>query len=478
MLKQKAVSATLWSAADIVLRQGLQLVVSITLARLLTPNEFGTIALLYLFTGVANVFVDSGLGAALIQRRDITHTDESTVFWFNISVAVLAAAALWTAAPLIADFYSKPILVPLTRALAINVFVNALGAIHGSLLSKRLDFRTLMKVGVCASVVSGLVAVALAWQGLGVWSLAVQTLTATLTTTVLLWSFNRWRPALVFSIASARRLFGFGGSLLASSLIDMIYTRGYTVIIGKFYGVSALGFYDRAESTKQLPVGIMVGVMARVAFPIFSEAAHDPELLRRGVQLAVRSMMFINAPMMLGMAAVAEPLVLTLFGEQWLPIAPVMRVLCLAGLLWPLHVINLNALMAQGHSHLFLRLEVIKKIVGVPLLVGGSFFGVMGIAWSQVIFGSFAFVLNAKYTGKYLEYGAARQLKDVAVIVAIAAIVFVCVSYAADIVRMSPPVLELTALVVFGAALFIAMSWGMRLAALQDILDMRHYLKK
>ncbi len=466
-LTHKSLSAVVWSGADIFLRQGLAFVVSIALARLLSPEEFGTIALLYLFTGIASAFVDSGFSAALVQRQDTTSTDESTVFWFNLTMGALVALGLGAAAPWIAGFFQLPILELLTLALALNVFVSALGSIHGTLLTKRLDFRTQMEIGAWSTLLSGTVAILLAWRGFGVWALAAQTLTATTVTTVLLWWLNPWRPRRVFSLDSARRLFGFGGYMLASGLLDIAYNRLYTLLIGKFYGVRELGFYSRADGVKQLPVGVLTGILSRVAFPIFSSAAHDPERLRRGTRLAVRGMMLINVPMMLGLAVVAEPLIATLFGAQWLPAVPILQVLCLAGVFWPLHVINLSVLMAQGHSHLFFRLEVVKKGLGVALLVAGAFYGVMGIAWSQVIFGALAFGINAYYTRRYLGYGPVAQIKDFSPALAVS-LPMVGAVYGLGAWLIVPPALELLAMTVLGAVVFLALAWVSRVSALRD----------
>ena len=248
-LKTKALSATLWSGADILMRQGLQFGISIALARLLSPEEFGTIALLYLFTGIASAFVDSGFSSALIQRQDITHTDESTVFWFNLAIGALVAISLWAAAPLIARFFVLPVLLPLTGLLALNIFLSALGSIHGTLLTKHLNFRVQMKIGAFSSLISGAIAITMAYYGYGVWALAAQTLAATILTTLLLWCLSPWRPALVFSKRSVRELFGFGGYMLASGLLDIIYNRAYTLLIGHFFGVKKLGFYNRADGT-------------------------------------------------------------------------------------------------------------------------------------------------------------------------------------------------------------------------------------
>lgn len=468
MLKERALSASLWSGADIVFRQGTQFVVSIVLARLLTPGEFGTVALLALFTGIATVFVDGGFSVALIQRGDVDRTDESTVFWFNLVTGGVVSLCLLGAAPLIASFYRMPVLLPLTIAMACNVFIGSLGAIHSTLLSKRLNFVAQMKVGCVATLISGVLAILLARSGFGVWALAAQVLTMTTLTTGLLWLVNPWRPAFVFSFSSARKLFGFGGYHLASSLLEMAYARLYTLLIGRFYGVRELGLYNNADSTKQLPGGFLASVLARVILPMFSAASHDPSVLVRGTQLTVRGMVLLNAPMMLGMAGAAPTIVMTLFGARWTEAVPILQVLCLAGLFWPLHVINLNLLMAQGHSKLMFRLEVTKKMLGVALLALGATRGVMGIAWSQVVFNGAAFVINAYYSGKLLGYGARAQWRDVWPVIVVAVLAALMVRVASNYLP-EDSLLALLCLIVLGAAVFFGIGWAIGLKALREI---------
>lgn len=411
-LKRKSVTAVLWSSLDLGLRQGLQLAISIVLARLLTPEDFGTVALLYLFTGVASAFIDSGFSAALVQKQDLNHTDESTVFWFNFLMAMLCTSLFWLLAPLIATFYGIPSLVSVTRILALSVLITALGSIQSTLLSKQLDFKTPMKISVISNTVAGLTTIYLALKGYGMVALAIQTLVSSSLTTLLLWYANRWRPRLIFSFDSARRLFKFGSYLMIAGLLDIIYCRIYTVLLGKLYGVRDLGLYSRADSTKQIPTEGLSGMLSKVAFPIFSEASSDKARLRRGVQTAIRAIMLVNIPMMLGLGATAESVLRVIYGEPWLPAAPILEILCLSGLWWPLHVINLNVLKAQGHSNLFFRLELIKKAVGTFLLVIAVPYGAIGIAWSQALFSILAFFINAYYSGVFLKYGPFSQIKD------------------------------------------------------------------
>ena len=468
-LTNKAVSAVLWSGLEILFRQGLRFVISIVLARLLSPEEFGTIALLYLFIGIASVFIEGGLSWALIQRQDVTHTDESTVFWFNLSMGVLFAALLVLAAPWISDFYGQPVLIPLTATLALCLFINSLGSIHFTLLSKKLDFKTPMKIGVAATIASGSTAIFLAMKGYGVWALAVQMLVSSLVTTGLLWKLCDWRPRVEFSLASARRLFGFSSYLMLSALLDVGYNRLYTLLIGKFYGVRELGFYSRAESTKQVPEEILSGVLSRAAFPIFSAAASDKGRLQRGMRLALRGIMVINIPMMLGLMVTAKSVVVVLFGETWAPAVPIMQVLCLGAVFWPLHVINLNVLNAQGHSNLFFRLEIVKKALGIGLLLVGLLYGPIGIAWSQAVFGFVAFFINAHYTKRHLEYGSYQQMRDIVPVLLTSAVMAIS-THLVGISLDQTPLITLAVQVAFGVIVFALICSVLRIGAFIDLL--------
>jgi teichuronic acid exporter len=468
-LRSKSIRAIFWSGADVFLRQGLQFFVSILLARLLAPEDFGVIALLYVFISLASLFVNSGFSSALIQRQDITHTDQSTVFFFNLGMAALMSLVLYVAAPWIAAFFELPILQSLTYVMALNVFIGAVGSIHNTLLTKALDFKTIMKVGGVATFSSGLLAVLMAWSGYGVWSLAWQSLLSSLISTALLWKWHSWRPSWEFSLTSLRSLFRFGGYMLLSGVLDTIYTRLYSVLIGKFYSARELGYYTRAESTEQLPVDVLTKVLNRVAFPVFSEAAAEPERLARGMRKVLVTIMLLNIPALLGLAVLAEPLVITLFGEKWLPSVPFLKVLCLSGVIWPLHVINLNALMAQGRSDLFFRIEIIKKLVGVLLLVLASLHSVMAIAWATVLLGVIGFFINAHYSGVLLSYGSWQQLRDIQPY-ALVGLAMAASVWAGSHVLHWAPAAELVTLTVMGASFYFVACYLLRLAAFNEIM--------
>jgi len=378
---------------------------------------------------------------------------------------------LFAASPWIAVFFEVPVLKPLTILMAGNVVIGAIGAIHSTLLTKRLDFKTQMKIGVISTVVSGSVGIYMAWTDYGVWALAWHWVVNTAVGTLLLWIFSSWRPLCNFSSESFRRLFGFSSWLFGAQLIDVIYQKGYTLLIGKFYSTYDLGIYNRADDTQQLPTTILTDVIAQVAFPLFSSINSDKQRLRQGVRLSVRLTTLITSPVMVGLGVLAAPFIRVVFGEQWLPAAPILQVLCIVGLLWPLHVINLNVLQAQGYAKLFFRLEVIKKISGVALLVTGSFFGIMGIAWSRVIQSIIALLINGHYTKKLLHYSMSDQTRDcmpsILLSIAMGAVVLV-----ADAWIEVGGVLELLLLILVGASFYLASNLLLGISAFQEAVGL------
>lgn len=411
-MKRQALFATFWSAGDILLRQGVQFGATLVLARLLAPADFGVLAMIVVFTGIATVIADAGLSLALVQRQDTDLADESSVFWFNLGLGSLLALLLVVCAPLVAAFYRTPQVAPLARFMALGIVASAAGSIHFALLSKRLEFRLQAKAGGIAALASGAVAIGMALAGYGVWALATQTVLMSALTTTLLWRFNPWRPAFVVRRASLAKLMGFGLYQLGNALMDMAYTRLYSVAIGRLFGARQLGFYASADSTRQLPASFLGGLISRVALPMFARADGDAALYRRGVQLGIRMMMLLNAPVVAAMVVLARPLVETLFGRQWLLAAPLLQVMALAMLFYPLHAINLQALMGRGHARLMFRLEVAKKLLGVALLAAGARYGMAGLVWSQVLHSCLCLGINAYFTRRWFGYGAFAQLSD------------------------------------------------------------------
>lgn len=412
-IKRKTIRASAWSAADVVARQGLRFIVTMILARLLTPSDFGVIGMLAIFVSLSLAFVESGFPHALIQRAHISEIDLCSVFYFNIFMGLLCGVVLCFAAPYIATFFQMSVLEPLIWIVAANLLIGSFGSVQNTLLIKELNFRKVTIISIVSTVISGFVALVLAWQGFGVWSLAIQVVVATSVSTILLWTRSAWRPSLSFSLESIQSLFKYSSFILFTVLADAVYTRLHTVVIGKGYSASDLGYFIRADQTQQLPGGIISGIIGRVAFPAFAAVQEDDVLLKAGLKKAISTAMFISIPVMFGLVVTSESLVPLLFGDQWGPAIPYLKILSLGGVFIPFDILNMNVLAAQGHSNLVFRITLIKKGLGIAFVCIASFFSITVIAWSVALAGLVSFFVNAHYTGILLNYGAFRQLHDI-----------------------------------------------------------------
>lgn len=444
-------------------------VISVVLVRLLTPSDFGTIALLSVYMGLAWLFVNAGFASVLIQKQDATHTDESTVFWFNVAAGLIFAVVLVVTSPYIAGFFSLPILIPLTMLMAITVVLSALSSIHSTLFTKQLNFKIPMKISAIEALVSGGVGVGMAWSGYGVWSLAGQALASGIVSTSLFWYFSTWRPAFVFSRDSFKRLFSISGYYFATGLLNTLYDRGYTMLIGKFYSTSDLGLYSRANSTQQIPVDVVGGILSRVLFPLLSSVNHDRERMRNGVRMATRSIMLVAIPAMAGLCVLAELFVRTVYGDQWLPMVHILQILCFSGVFFPLHVINISLLSAQGQAKLLLHLTVIKRLVGITLLIVGSFFGLIGIAWAVVTQNLFTLILNTKYTKKEIDYGIYEQIHDCMPATVQSALMCLIVVWCDSVINITG-VFKLPLLVIIGAIFYFLSNFIFGISAFKDLI--------
>ena len=461
MSKRRALSATFWSGGDLLARQGIQFVARLLLARLLTPEDFGLVAVLAFFVGAGAVLADGGLAVALIQRRDTEHSDESTVFWTNLALGASITVALVIAAPVIAAFLDQPRMVPLVKVSALAIAFGSLGSVHVALLSKQIDFRTQAIAGGVAALLSIVVALTLALAGSGVWALVWQAIVMSAAQTIMLWWLHPWRPATVFQIGSLRRLGSFSVYHLGSTLLEAFYVRLYALLLGRGFGAMTVGYYSNADAIRSLPSSFIGGLVGRVALPMFSAEAADPLRLRRGLQLSLRVSMLLNAPLMLGGVALSDPLVEVLLGRQWSPASPLVQILCLAGVFFPLHLLNLQALMARGYANLMFRLEMAKKLVGIALLFAGIPFGATGVAWSQVAFSLVAVIINVHYTRQFLRYGMKEQLWDCAAPV-FASSVAAVVAFLVNTQWAAPALFRLLSLSALGAIVYVSLLLLMR----------------
>lgn len=412
-LKQKTVKGVGWSFADNIANSGITFLVGLVLANILSPEEYGIMAIVTIFIAVSNSIVDSGFSNALIRKTDIRSVDYNTVFYFNLVVSIFLYLILYVSAPAISVFFKEPILVDVMRVIGWILIINAFAIIPRTIFVRTINFKVQTKVSLIASVSSGIVGIGMALTGWGVWSLVGQQLSRQLLNTVFLWIFCHWRPLREFSTQSFKELFGFGSKLLASGLIDTIYKEIYSFVIGGFYTAADLGQYTRASQFNSIFSSNLTSVVQRVSYPVLSSIQNEPERLLGAYRRVIKTTMLITFACMLGLAAVAKPLIVLLIGEKWLPAVSFLQIICFAGMLYPLHAINLNILQVKGRSDLFLKLEIIKKVIAVLPITLGIFFGIEFMLWGSVCTSFNAFFLNSYYSADLIGYPTLRQIRDV-----------------------------------------------------------------
>jgi teichuronic acid exporter len=480
-LKQKTVSGLLWSFIDQFANLGITFIAGIILARLLSPREFGLIGMITVFIAVSESFINSGFSSALIRKKDCTDTDFSTVFYFNLVAGILFFFILFFSAPAIAGFFDEPQLEAIVQVLGIILIIDSLTLIQRTILTKRIDFKLQARISVIASLGSGIVAIVMAFNGFGVWSLVVQRLLRQGLNSLFLWLWNRWRPLWVFSKQSFKELFGFGSKLLVSGLIDTLYRNIYYLVIGKYFSAQELGYYTRAEGFKNLPSQNLNSIVSRVTYPVLSSMQDDIPRLRNNYQKLIRSVMFITFILMLGMAAVAEPMIHTLIGAKWEPAIIYLQMLCFVGMMYPLHALNLNMLQVQGRSDLFLKLEVIKKIIAIPTIVIGVFFGIKIMIVGMMVNTLIAYYLNSYWSGVKIGYSFKQQVKDILPSFFLALSMGVLVYLLGELLPFSYPV-KLIIQIVFGGLFVLVISEVTKfrdyIFAKQLVLEKIHSIKK
>jgi O-antigen/teichoic acid export membrane protein len=410
--KSIAIKGITWNLVERFGIQGMKLVLGIWMARLLTPADYGLIGMISVFFLVAEVFVDSGFGQAYVQKKDVTDLDANTVFYANLFISLMVYACLWASAPAIAGFYEQPALVALARVMGGVVFINAFNMIQIARLTRAVDFKRKTKVTLAATLVSGIVGISAALLGFGVWSLVIQVMSNRILTTAGMWFTSKWRPGLQFSWISFRSLFSFGAWVLAAGVVRTVFDNIYILTIGKFFPASQLGFYTKAKQIQSLSAQQLPGAVSSVAFPILSQMQYNKLRLKEGAQIFLTHTMFITTPLLVALFVVAKPFVLLLLTEKWAPMIPYLQLLCIAGFLYPIHLVNVQILQVQGLSNLNFRITVIKnflRIVNISLMYR---FGVIFIIIGEIATSFLALVINTYYTRKFLNYGLLAQFKD------------------------------------------------------------------
>ena len=412
-LRHKTIHGVGWSFIDNISNSGITFLVGLVLARLLTPEEYGIMAMIAIFIAISNSIIDSGFSNALIRKTRIERVDYNTVFYFNLTVSILIYVLLHLAAPAISVFFKEPVLLAVIRVIGWVLIINALAIIPRTQFVRNVDFKTQTKVSLISSISSGVIGIGMALGGMGVWSLVGQQLSRQFLNTLFLWVYSKWHPVWEFSMKSFKELFGFGSKLLLSGLLDTIYKNIYYIVIGRFYTSAQLGQYTRAEQFNMIFSSNLTSVVQRVSYPVLSSIQEEPERLREAYRKVIKITMLITFACMLGLAAVAKPLILILIGEKWLPAVYFLQIICFSGMLYPLHAINLNILQVKGRSDLFLKLEIIKKIIAVGPIVVGIAYGIECMLWGSVLTSFIAYFLNSYYSANLINYPTGEQIKDI-----------------------------------------------------------------
>jgi len=411
-LRHKTITGIIWNFVQQLLRSGIQIGTTFLLTWFLVPADFGLIAMISVFFSIANSLMDSGFSQALIRKKEVSQTDYSTAFYTNLMLGLLAYTLLFISAPLIASFYLEPRLVVLVRIIGLVVIINSFQMVQVADLTRRLNFKVQFSVILPAALLSGVLAISMAVMGFGIWSLVAQMLASALASTALYWFVNTWRPSKDFSVESLREMFGFGSKLFLSGLINTVFNNLSIIVIGKFFSATVLGYYYFAQQIQILVVSQLSGAVQLVSYPALATLQDDNITLKAFYRKIIQVVSYIVFPCMIALAVLAEPLFHLLLKDDWWPAVPYLQLLCVAGLLYPLHAINLNILKVKGRSDLFLYLEIIKFIVHVIVLLFSVQYGIFGILIGQIILSVLAFIPNSYFSIKLIDYSALEQLRD------------------------------------------------------------------
>ena len=474
--EKKILTNFIWRFAERCGSQIVTFVVSVVLARILAPSDYGTITLVTVFTTILQVFVDSGLGTALVQKKDADDLDFSSVFYFNCALCLVLYLGMFAAAPLIAKFYENTELVPIIRVISLTVVVSGLKNVQQAYVSRNMQFKRFFYSSIGGVVFSAVLGIALAKAGCGVWALVAQQLSNVAINTAILWITVKWRPKKMFSLERLKGLLSFGWKLLVSALLDTGYSNLRNLIIGKVYSTSDLAYYDQGDKFPKVIVTNINTSIDSVLLPSMSSEQDDRERVKNMTRRAIKTSTYIMAPLMMGLAFCAKPVVTLVLTEKWLPCVPFLRIFCITYMFWPVHTANLNAIKAMGHSDWFLKLEIIKAVFCLAALLATVNFGVTAIAYSALFTSAASQIINAWPNKKLLGYGYLEQVRDFAPGILLAVAMGVCVYFIGCIPL--PTAVTLVIQVVSGAVIYFGASYVLKLEEFKYLLGIVKSFRK
>lgn len=423
-LKKQTFSGVIWTFADSFFIKGITFVASLILARILGPKEFGLIGMISIFIAIGISLVDSGLAASIIRTKDPDSRDYSTVFYTNLAISIVVYLILFFSAPLIADFYNQQILINLIRVYCLSFVISAFSAIQLAILNKEMLFKKIVIYNLPSTIIGVFVGILLGYLGYGAWSIVWMYLTTQVIMSFLLWIFTKWKPEFIFSKEKLKFHYNFGYKLMLSGLLDKVFKNIYNVVIGKYFSVQTLGYFDRAKAFNDYPSYTLTSVISKVTYPLLSKLQDDKKRIALIYRKLLQFTFFITAPVMLGAAAIAKPLFLLVLGEKWLHAVPFFQILSLAAMLYPIHAFNINVFKVYGRSDLFLKLEIIKKAIVVIALIISINFGIIALVWSVVFTSFISLLINTHYSKDIIKYSTKQQLLDMLPIFIFSGLVF------------------------------------------------------
>ncbi len=413
--------------------------------------------MLTIFMAISQSLIDSGFSQALIRKQNRTDVDNSTVFYFNIVIGIVLYVILYIAAPAVASFYNIPELTLLMRIVSIGIILNSLTIVPLALFATNIDFKSQTKASLIATVISGIVGISMAFNGFGVWSLAVQQLINLGINASLLWLLVKWRPLLSVSKQSFHELFAFGSKLLLSGILETLYRNIYLIVIGKVFSAASLGYYTRAQNFSDYPSSNLTNIFQRVTYPVLCKMQDNNVLLANVYQRFLKISAFVIFPLMVGLSAIAEPFIVLLLKEQWLFAATLLQIICFAGMWYPIHAINLNLLQVKGRTDLFLRLEIIKKIIGIVILCFTVPLGLVIMCYGQIVSSCISLIINTYYTGKLIDVGFMKQMRAFSPILCLSfsmwGVIYVSISY------IQNAYMQLLGGIIIGGTYYIGLSY-------------------
>ncbi len=476
MSNNKVVKNFLWRLAERCGAQAVTLLVSIVLARLLAPSDFGTVSLVMVFTTILQVFVDSGLGTALIQKKDADDLDFSSVFYFNFAVCIILYIGMFFAAPYIARFYQDESLTAIIRVISLTIVISGVKGIQQSYVSRNMMFKRFFFSTLGGTIFSAFLGIGMAYFGCGVWAIVAQQLSNTAIDTLILWITVKWRPKKMFSWTRLKGLLSYGWKLLASSLLDTVYNNLRNLIIGKFYTSADLAYYNQGDKFPKVIVTNINSSIDSVLLPTMSGEQDNRARVKSMTRRAIKTSTYIMAPLMMGLLFCAEPVVRLVLTDKWLPCVPYLQIFCFTYLFWPIHTANLNAIKSMGRSDLFLKLEILKKIVGLVLLLLTMRISVMAMAYSLIVSGILGQIINSWPNWKLLDYSYFEQLRDIFPSLLISVFMGICV-WMVEKLNLGSGI-TLLIQIPLGAAIYLGISAVFKLEEFTYIVQMMKNFRK